>query len=309
MCRDLGVDDRVTAFDLPVRDASGDYREGVDAWHDAIAAAWVAALPTEAETVALLVWGDPSLYDSTLRIAGRLSPRPKIRVVPGITALQALTAAHGIPLNRINAPVLITTGRQIRDHGWPEGADRVAVLLDGETSFLSLDSEGSHHLVGRLPRDGERDPHARAARGGVRDHRPRPRRGAHRARLDHGYLPSRTRLTFISSQIRKPASPPAQRRGQGAKRRRRSWTRRTGARYMTPCPVPAELPSGLEGMRCGESPNSAAAPATVSGERLPVEPLPRLRGEGGQRATTRKPGDLPGMKRNTPSGRAARRDI
>ena len=142
ICRGLGVEARVTAFDLPLRDASGDYRAGVDAWHDAIAAAWVAALPPDAGTVALLVWGDPSLYDSTLRIAERLSPRPKVRVVPGITALQALTAAHAIPLNRINAPVLITTGRRIRDHGWPEGVDRLAVLLDGETSFLSLDPSG-----------------------------------------------------------------------------------------------------------------------------------------------------------------------
>ena len=142
ICRDLGVEAKVRLFDLPLRDASGDYRAGVDAWHDAIAAAWVAALPPEAGTVALLVWGDPSLYDSTLRIAGRLLPGPTIRVIPGITALQALTAAHAIPLNRINAPVLITTGRQVRDHGWPKGADRVAVLLDGETSFLSLDPGG-----------------------------------------------------------------------------------------------------------------------------------------------------------------------
>src|SRR3546814_4791944 len=48
--------------------------------------------------LALLVWGDPSLYDSSLRIAGRL-PGVKVRVIPGITSIQALTAAHGICLN------------------------------------------------------------------------------------------------------------------------------------------------------------------------------------------------------------------
>lgn len=137
--------DRVVAFDLPVRDASGDYRTGVDAWHDAIARAWKAALHgRKAGRVALLVWGDPSLYDSTLRIAQRLTPRPKLTVVPGITALQALTAAHAIPLNEINAPVLITTGRQIRDHGWPTGARTVAVMLDGECSFQTLDPAQIH---------------------------------------------------------------------------------------------------------------------------------------------------------------------
>ena len=60
--------------------------------------------------MALLIWGDPSLYDSSLRIAARLDPTPRIRVVPGITALQALTAAHSIPLNELGAPVLVTTG-------------------------------------------------------------------------------------------------------------------------------------------------------------------------------------------------------
>ena len=51
--------------------------------------------------VALMVWGDPALYDSTLRIARRLTPCPRLRVVPGITAVQALTAAHAIPLNTV----------------------------------------------------------------------------------------------------------------------------------------------------------------------------------------------------------------
>ena len=38
--------------------------------------------------------------------------------------------------------MLITTGRQLRDHGWPIGADTVAVMLDGECSFQHLPSEG-----------------------------------------------------------------------------------------------------------------------------------------------------------------------
>jgi precorrin-6A synthase len=133
---------RVAEFDLPARDETiADYRARVDRWHDAIAAAWRQAAG-DARQVALLVWGDPSLYDSTLRIAGRLSPVPRIEVIPGITALQALTAAHAVPLNGVGEPVVITTGRQLRDHGWPPGTDRVAVMLDAGGAFSVLDPAG-----------------------------------------------------------------------------------------------------------------------------------------------------------------------
>lgn len=135
---------RVAEFDLPVRDeAVVDYRERVDGWHDAIAGVWEAAMGSpRPPRVALLVWGDPSLYDSTLRIAARLSPAPKLRVIPGITSLQALTAAHAIPLNTIGGPITITTGRQLRDHGWPEGAETLAVMLDAGGAFMAIPSEG-----------------------------------------------------------------------------------------------------------------------------------------------------------------------
>ena len=96
--------------------------------------------------MALLVWGDPSLYDSTLRIAERLGRAMPVRVtvIPGLTSLQVLTAVHAIPLNQVGAPVTITTGRRLRDEGWPEDATTVAVMLDGEASFQSLDPAGLH---------------------------------------------------------------------------------------------------------------------------------------------------------------------
>ena len=136
---------RIAEYDVPRRDAANpDYGAGVQDWHDALAGVWAAAIADHpaARTVALMVWGDPSLYDSSLRIAARLSPAPQIRVIPGITALQALTAAHAIPLNDIGAPVVITTGRRLRDEGWPAGAQTVAVMLDGECSFQTLDPAG-----------------------------------------------------------------------------------------------------------------------------------------------------------------------
>ncbi|WP_323716570.1 precorrin-6A synthase (deacetylating) [Paracoccus aminovorans] len=132
-------------FDMPARDAKDGYRQGVEAWHDAIADEWEKVIRSHgAIRPALLVWGDPSLYDSTLRIAERVARRLPLtlRVIPGITAIQALCAAHAIPLNAVAEPVIITTGRQIRDHGWPPGADRAVVMLDGDCAFQSLDPEG-----------------------------------------------------------------------------------------------------------------------------------------------------------------------
>lgn len=131
---------RLAEFDLPRRDAADpDYLNGVDRWHDAIADAWRAQIDRllpQGGRVALLVWGDPSLYDSSLRIAARLDLA--VTVIPGITAIQALCAAHAIPLNDLGAPVQITTGRMLRDHGWPQGVDRLVVMLDGQCAFEAV---------------------------------------------------------------------------------------------------------------------------------------------------------------------------
>ncbi|MBN7787020.1 precorrin-6A synthase (deacetylating) [Ponticoccus gilvus] len=141
--RAAGAEARVIAFDMPDRDPALPYQDRVAAWHDEIARRWSAALEGAPEgPVALLVWGDPGLYDSTLRIAERLVPAPAVRVVPGVTALQALTAAHAIPFNTVNGAVTVTTGRRLRDHGWPDGAETVVVMLDGECSFQALKPSG-----------------------------------------------------------------------------------------------------------------------------------------------------------------------
>lgn len=134
----------VATFDMPVRDESLPYLERVRRWHDEIATLWADTIATAQPRgpVALLVWGDPGLYDSTLRIAARLSPPPRLRVVPGISALQALTAAHAIPFNTVNGAVSVTTGRRLRDFGWPGEADTAVVMLDGACSFSALDPDG-----------------------------------------------------------------------------------------------------------------------------------------------------------------------
>lgn len=141
--RDSGSQARVIPFEMPVRDETLPYAERVERWHDEIAARWMVALEGAPEgPVALLVWGDPGLYDSTLRIAARLKGDVTVTVVPGVTALQALTSAHAIPFNTVNGAVVVTTGRRLRDFGWPEGAGTVVVMLDGACSFQSLDPQG-----------------------------------------------------------------------------------------------------------------------------------------------------------------------
>lgn len=131
-------------FDVPKRAESEHYLSDVNEWHDAIAAVWQKNLDQYLPNgghAALLIWGDPSLYDSSLRIAERLQNKNAaiaLNVIPGITSLQALTAAHAITLNELAAPVLITTGRRLREEGWPHNIDTVAVLLDGECSFQTL---------------------------------------------------------------------------------------------------------------------------------------------------------------------------
>lgn len=142
---------RILEFDMPRRDsANPDYHRGVDDWHDAIAKVWAATIRSELPeaftdrvgSVALLVWGDPALYDSTLRIAARLTPTPRLRVIPGITAIQALCASHAMPLNDIGASFLVTTGRQLRDGGWPEGVKTLVVMLDGACAFQHVAPAG-----------------------------------------------------------------------------------------------------------------------------------------------------------------------
>jgi len=133
----------VAEYDVPKRADQTDYLGAVNDWHDAIARVWhdaIAAHLPQGGSVALMVWGDPSLYDSTLRIAARL-PGVSVKVIPGITSLQVLTAAHAIPLNTLAAPATITTGRQLRDHGWPEGAVTLAVMLDKGGAFTAIDPQ------------------------------------------------------------------------------------------------------------------------------------------------------------------------
>ena len=127
----------------PVRAAGGEYTRAVADWHASRARLWAAAIETElapGEVGAFLAWGDPSLYDSTLRILDEVARHVELQydVIPGITAMQTLTARHRITLNEIGEPVLITTGRKLRSQGLSGTA---VVMLDGDCAFLDCPPE------------------------------------------------------------------------------------------------------------------------------------------------------------------------
>lgn len=139
------ADHRECAFVVPRRQTAGvTYGESVDDWHAALAlnhARLIAEALGPDETGAFLVWGDPMLYDSTLRILDRVKATGldfTLSVVPGITSLQVLTARHQIPLNGIGAPVTLTTGRRLAED-FPATPDTVVVMLDGEQAFLAIE--------------------------------------------------------------------------------------------------------------------------------------------------------------------------
>jgi precorrin-6A synthase len=135
----------VETADPPRDRTSSTYEPAVRAWHEQRAGIYERLISEELgedECGAFLVWGDPSLYDSTLRIIEQIVAKGTIafeyEVVPGISAIQALAARHRIALNRIGRPIHITTGRKISE-GIPDNLDDVIVMLDADCTFKTID--------------------------------------------------------------------------------------------------------------------------------------------------------------------------
>jgi precorrin-6A synthase len=125
------------------------YEATVKDWHEkraAIFEAMIAGELGEEECGAFLVWGDPSLYDSTLRVVEAIHARGVVAfaydVIPGVTSIQALAAAHKIPLNEIGGPVHVTTGRNLAEGGARDERENVVVMLDGDGAFNAIDKGG-----------------------------------------------------------------------------------------------------------------------------------------------------------------------
>lgn len=132
------------------RDEAVAYTQAVRLWHDGRAEALERVLladVADGDVAGVLVWGDPSLYDSTLRVLDEIAAAGRVeltvQVVPGVSSLHVLTARHGIALHAVGGSVLITTGRRLRQ-GVPAGIDDVVVFLDAECSFIQLRGGGWH---------------------------------------------------------------------------------------------------------------------------------------------------------------------
>lgn len=129
----------------PERDRSAPaYRAAVEDWRRRRADIYETLIRdelAEGDSGAFLVWGDPSLYDSTLAIVDEILARGNVafelEVVPGISSIQALAAKHRVTLTRVGRPVQITTGRLLSS-GFPAEADDVVVMLDADCSFRQL---------------------------------------------------------------------------------------------------------------------------------------------------------------------------
>ncbi|WP_220813511.1 precorrin-6A synthase (deacetylating) [Pseudomonas paralcaligenes] len=128
---------------------AADYRASVDELNrdkQAVFEQLIDEQMSDGEVAAFMVWGDPSLYDSSIRIIESIAATRSdlsYDVIPGITSLQALTARHRIPLNQIGRAVEITTGRLLAE-GWPRGVDSVAVMLDAKDTYLRFVGQQLH---------------------------------------------------------------------------------------------------------------------------------------------------------------------
>jgi precorrin-6A synthase len=150
ICRTSITHDHYRAVEVPdpergpdrERDAAG-YQAGVAAWHEARAwqyAEIIAAEVADGGTIGFLVWGDPAIYDSTIRIVESINTLGidlDLTVIPGISSIQLLAAHHKIILNRVGQPIHITTGRRLLDE-YSAALGDVIVMLDGDLACAGL---------------------------------------------------------------------------------------------------------------------------------------------------------------------------
>lgn len=152
VCARAGVELVVVPDPERDRDDPADYPGAVRDWHAARADAWGAVIRERGGTAGFLVWGDPALYDSTIRVVESLGI--PYDVVPGLSAPQLLAARHRIVLHEVGQPLLVTTGRRLladaRDH------DNLVVMLDGSLACSRLAGDWQVWWGANLGSDSER---------------------------------------------------------------------------------------------------------------------------------------------------------
>jgi precorrin-6A synthase len=138
----------VTAADAQRDRGAAGYEAAVDDWRSRRADIYEQLITSElAEDGrgAVLAWGDPAIYDSTLHVLRAVLARGSVsfelRVIPGISSVQALAAQHQISLTRTGRPLHVTTGRRLAAGGFPAHSDDVVVMLDARTAFSVADGD------------------------------------------------------------------------------------------------------------------------------------------------------------------------
>ena len=150
LCRALITHDHYRFVEVPDPDRGSDrerdaaeYQSGVEVWHAARARRYAEIIGAEVGdggTVGFLIWGDPAIYDSTIRVVESITALGvdlELTVLPGISSIQLLAARHKIILNRVGQPIHVTTGRRLLDEYSPALGD-VVVMLDGDLACGGL---------------------------------------------------------------------------------------------------------------------------------------------------------------------------
>lgn len=133
---------KIKEYDVPKRLNEYEYYDAVSLWHKTISKniyKIINELKAKNLKLGFLIWGDPGLYDSTIRIISNIDINYKLKIISGISSIQELTSAHLISLNDIGQSVLITTGRKLNENTFVD-YKKVFVLLDGKCSFKILNS-------------------------------------------------------------------------------------------------------------------------------------------------------------------------
>ncbi len=144
-----GRSPRFAEMRLPERDiaATPDYKNNIDAWRAGVAAQYEKFMSDEladGQCGGFLVWGDPAIYDGTIRILDEIAAKGTLafdyEMIPGISSVSALAARHRVPLNGVGEAIQITTGRKL-EAGWPDSAENLVVMLDGRHAYAGLPAD------------------------------------------------------------------------------------------------------------------------------------------------------------------------
>jgi precorrin-6A synthase len=145
---------RVITVKIPERKKGGRelevYKERVASWRRQkaeIISNLIKQEIADGETGAILIWGDPSIYDGHTEILNYILKEGwvdfEFEVIPGITSMQVLTARHKIPLNFIGDSILITTGRRLKEIR-PDDVKNTVVLLDNYLTYRNFTDTDLH---------------------------------------------------------------------------------------------------------------------------------------------------------------------